>query len=187
MDEGAPSDLKSMAEATIIALACTGDSSAFGELVRRRQVRVRGFMYYLCRNPAEGDDLAQQVFLKAWQSIRQLRSVLAFDGWLKTIMVTTWLEAVRRNKITYVEESESSGALRSYTHCAGEKIDLEAALSQLPPTMRLCVVLAYHDGMTHEEIAEMTGIPIGTVKSNISRGSARIREILLDYQKRSAL
>ncbi len=185
MGEGSSSDLTHAAEATVIALACAGNSHAFGELVLRRQHRVRSFMRYLCRNPAEGDDLAQQVFLKAWQSIRQLRSVSAFDGWLKKITVTTWLEAVRRKKFTSTEDLESSPSHRSYSHSTGEKIDLDAALSQVPPTMRLCIVLAYDDGMTHEEIAALADIPIGTVKSNISRGTARIKEILFDYQNRS--
>jgi DNA-directed RNA polymerase specialized sigma24 family protein len=47
--------------------------------------------------------------------------------------------------------------------------------------MRLCIVLAYHEGMTHEEITTLTEIPLGTVKSNISRGSARLRELLAGY------
>jgi len=185
VDEGSSSDLTQAAETTVIALACAGNCHAFGELVRRRQHRVRSFLYYLCRNSAEGDDLAQQVFLKAWQSIRQLRAVAAFDGWLKKIMVTTWLEAVRRRKITSTDDLESSEARGSYLHSTGEKIDLEVALSQLPPAMRLCIVLAYDDGMTHEEIAALTDSPIGTVKSNISRGTARMKEILFDYQNRS--
>jgi len=185
VDGGSSSDLTHAAEASVIALACAEDSHAFGELVRRRQHRVRSFLHYLCRNPAEADDLAQQAFLKAWQSIHQLRSIAAFDGWLKKIMVTTWLEAVRRKRIKSTEDLESSDAHSSYSHSAGEKIDLDAALSQLPPAMRLCIVLAYDDGMTHEEIAALTDIPLGTVKSNISRGTARMKETLFDYQNRS--
>ena len=142
-------------------------------------------MYYLCRNAAEGDDLAQQVFLKAWRSIRQLRSVSAFDGWFKKIMVTTWLEAIRRDRLAYAEERESVSGRSVYTSSPGARVDLDAALAQLPPAMRLCIVLAYDEGMTHEEIAVMADMPIGTVKSNISRGSARMREILSDYERRS--
>jgi len=178
-------ELSNAAEATVIALACAGDSFAFEVLVRRRHSRVRSFLYYLCRDPAEGDDLAQQVFLKAWRSIRQLRSVSTFDGWLKKIMVTTWLESVRRNRINFDEQAELDESISGHASSAGERIDLDAALAQLPPAMRICVVLAYEEGMTHEEIEAMTSIPLGTVKSNIVRGSARMREVLLDYRKRS--
>jgi len=49
--------------------------------------------------------------------------------------------------------------------------------------MRLCVVLAYNDGLSHQQIADATGMPLGTIKSNISRGSAKLRELLSDYRK----
>jgi RNA polymerase sigma-70 factor (ECF subfamily) len=177
-------ELSQAAESTVITLACAGDSLAFTEIVRRRQKQVRNFMYHLCKHRNEGDDLAQQVFLKAWRSIHQLRSSAAFDAWLKKIMVTTWLEATRRNKISYSAESAAAESA-AYTESPGAKIDLDAALAQLPPAMRLCVVLAYHDGMTHEEISSIAHLPLGTVKSNIARGAARMREILRDYRQAS--
>jgi RNA polymerase sigma-70 factor, ECF subfamily len=57
-------------------------------------------------------------------------------------------------------------------------VDLDAALALLPADVRLCVVLAYNEGLSHPEIATMTGVPLGTVKSHISRGAARLRESL---------
>src|SRR5882672_8250592 len=96
-----PAELRDAAEPLVIALACAGDSLAFTELVRRRHSRVRKFMYRVCRRASLGDDLAQQAFLTAWRSIGQLRSAAAFDGWLKRIMITTWLEEIRRSKIAY--------------------------------------------------------------------------------------
>ena len=64
-------------------------------------------------------------------------------------------------------------------------MDLDAALSMLPPDMRVCVVLAYNEGLSHPEIVELTGLPLGTVKSHISRGAARLREILASYGEKS--
>jgi RNA polymerase sigma-70 factor (ECF subfamily) len=61
-------------------------------------------------------------------------------------------------------------------------MDLDAALAQLPAEPRLCVVLAYDEGLTHPEIAALTGMPIGTVKSHISRGAERLRELLAEYE-----
>jgi RNA polymerase sigma-70 factor, ECF subfamily len=167
-------------ESVVIALACAGDELAFADLVRRRQHRVRKFMYHLCRRPSLGDDLAQQVFLRMWRSLGQLRTAAAFDGWLKRIMVTTWLEEVRRDHLEYVEELDPDGAgtLREATH---EQLDLDAALAKLPTDVRLCVVLAYNEGMSHPEIAQHTGLPLGTVKSHITRGAARLRDMLSTY------
>ena len=174
-------ELRAAADAVVIALACAGDDQAFTEIVRRRHARVRKFMYRLCRRPALGDDLAQQVFLSVWRSLSQLRSAAAFDGWLKRIMITTWLEEVRRDKLEFAREPEEAD-LGRHRESTAERMDLDAALSRLAPQPRLCVVLAYEEGLSHPEIAELTGLPIGTVKSHISRGAARLRQLLAEYE-----
>lgn len=177
-------DLQKAADTLVIALACAGDDSAFAEVMRRRQARVRKFMYHLCRQAALGDDLAQQVFLQAWRSMGRLRNAAAFDGWLKRIMVNVWLEEVRRRKLATVSDVELED-LAVHHDATAARMDLDAALSTLPAAMRLCVVLAYNEGMAHPEIAALSGLPLGTVKSHISRGAARLREILADYGERS--
>ena len=169
-------------DAALIALARARDDVAFAELVRRRQGKVRKFMRYLAGDRDDGDDLAQQVFLKAWKTIRQLRSVAAFDGWLKRIMVTTWIEQTRKRQISVDDGVDSAGIL-ARQETPGIGLDLEAALGTLSPAERLCIVLAYHDGQTQAEIAELAGMPLGTVKSHMNRGSARLREILAAYSK----
>ena len=176
----AVAELKQAPDPLVIALACAGDDTAYTELVRRRQGRVRKFMYHLCRNPAQGDDLAQQVFLTAWQSLRQLRSAAAFDGWLKRVMVTTWLAEARRAKISTTSEVDPANVAVHHDSTAAQ-MDLDTALSALPDDMRLCVVLAYSEGLSHPEIASLTDMPLGTVKSYISRGAARLRDVLADY------
>lgn len=123
--------LSSAAEETVVALAQTGDPDAFDEIVRRKHSRVRHFMRYLSGHPNDGDDLAQQVFLKAWRSIGQLKSAVKFDAWLKTIMVTTWLEEARRRKIAFTTELDPAD-LAIHRDSTKERLDLEAALAQLP-------------------------------------------------------
>lgn len=173
-------DLQKAADTLVIALACAGDDSAFAEVLRRRQARVRKFMYHLCRQTALGDELAQQVFFRAWRSLGRLRSANAFDGWLKKIMVSVWLDEVRRGKVATVSDVELEG-LAVHHDTTVVSMDLDTALSTLPPDMRLCVVLAYNEGMSHPEIVALTSLPLGTVKSHIARGAARMREVLADY------
>jgi RNA polymerase sigma-70 factor (ECF subfamily) len=173
-------ELTQAADPLVIALACAGDDQAFAEIVRRRQGRVRKFMYHLCRNQALGDDLAQQVFLTMWRSLGQLRAAGAFDAWLKRIMITTWLEELRRDRLKFADAVEPE-ELADRHDATGERLDLDAALGRLPVPVRLCVVLAYNEGMTHPEIAAATGLPLGTVKSHIVRGAARLREQLAAY------
>jgi RNA polymerase sigma-70 factor (ECF subfamily) len=175
-------ELGAAAEPLVIALACTGDAGAFAELVKRRHARVRKFMYHLCRQPALGDDLAQQVFLNAWQALPQLRTAAAFDGWLKKVMVTTWLEEVRKRRIATTTDVDLEGAATT-SDATAARLDLDAALAQLPHDVRLCVVLSYNDGLSHPEIAELARLPLGTVKSHIARGAARLRELLGAYRE----
>jgi RNA polymerase sigma-70 factor, ECF subfamily len=169
-------------DSMVIALACTKDSLAFAEIVRRHHNRVRNFMHHLCNRTDLADDLAQQVFLKIWKSIHQLKTPGAFYGWLHKIMISLWLEDLRRNKLEFAEWDESL-TVEAHNEFPGARIDLDGALSRLPRPMRLCVVLAYNDGLSHQEISDTTNIPLGTVKSNISRGAAKLRELLSDYGK----
>lgn len=180
----AVAELRQAPDPLVIALACAGDRSAFAEVMRRRQARVRKFMYHLCRQPALGDDLAQQVFLTAWRSLSQLRAAAAFDGWLKRIMVSTWLEELRRGKVQTTSAIDPADVAVQHDTTA-ERMDLDTALATLQPEVRLCVVLAYSEGLSHPEIVALTGMPLGTVKSHISRGAARLREVLSDYGDRS--
>jgi DNA-directed RNA polymerase specialized sigma24 family protein len=76
------------------------------------------------------------VFLTAWRSLSQLRSAATFDGWLKRIMVTTWLEELRRQEITYTGELDAE-RIGSYRDTTAEGLDLDAALAQLAPDARL--------------------------------------------------
>src|SRR5690606_26384552 len=134
-------ELGAAADPVIIALACAGDARAFTELVRRRHARVRKLMYHLCGQPSDGDDLAQQVFINVWRSLPQLRAAAAFDGWLRRIMITTWLEEARKRRVdaTTAVDIESAAATNDST---AERLDLDAALAQLPDEARLCIVLA---------------------------------------------
>jgi RNA polymerase sigma factor (sigma-70 family) len=175
--------LGQVAEAAVVALAMTGDRRAFAELVRRRQSWLRNLLRRLCRDPALADDLAQQVLLQAWRALPTLRSVSAFGAWLRRLAVNAWL-AQRRSADPASEALEEIGELpdlaaRPHT---SEQIDLDRALERLSAAERLCVVLAYSEGMSHSEISAASGLPLGTVKSHVRRGAERLRSLLATYQ-----
>lgn len=172
--------LAAAAETTVVALAMQGDDSAFDELVRRRQESLRQFLRRLCRDATLADDLAQQVFVQAWQSIRTLRAPGAFGGWLRKLAANEWLQWLRHRRIP-LDSLKQVGELSVAAAPITERMDLDSALSQLPPQPRLCVVLAYSEGMSHGEIATALQLPLGTVKSHIARGAARLRELLQAY------
>ena len=174
------SRLEEAPEEYVVALAMSGDDGAYGELVRRRQKRVRDMLRRLCGNHALADDLAQTTFVQAWRGIRALRDPGAFGGWLKRVAVNVWLAEARRVPAPIDDDEDAFLAAAdpapSPERSAGG-IDLERALGRLRPAERLCVVLAHGEGMTHAEIAEATGLPLGTVKSHVLRGRDRLRRI----------
>ena len=168
-------------ETVVVTLAKDGNEAAFTELVSRHSARVRNFLRRLCGRHDLADDLAQITFVQAWKKIAQLNSVEAFTTWLNRIAVNTWLEEQRR---VSPRMSSDPGDLEQMSDQKPEpdrqisSIDLERALMQLQANERLCVVLSYGNGYTHEQIAELTTFPLGTVKSHVLRGSAKLKDIL---------
>ena len=170
-------------EAFLVSLARTGDRKAFEALVLRRQSSIRNLMRRFCGDHAMADDLAQQVFLKVWLNIRTLRKPGAFSAWLRRLAVSVWLQHLRKkdalrgaNELSGMEPARRESA-------AGVGMDLDRALATLPEPERLHLVLSYNEGLTHSEIAELTGTPLGTVKSHIRNGSLRLREALSAYRE----
>ena len=169
----------------IVALARTGDRSAFEELVRRRQSSVRNLMRRCCGDVTLADDLAQQVFLQVWQKIHSLKKANAIGAWLKRVAVTVWLQYLRKNDALRGADELSETDI-AQKDSSGVDMDLDLALSTLPTAVRLCIVLSYQEGMTHSEIARITDTPLGTVKSHIKRGSQRLQQILSPYRETTA-
>lgn len=159
----------------MVTLAALGDDRAFAELVRRRQSTLRGMLRRLCGDATLADDLAQETFVQAWRTLAQLRNAGAFGGWLKQVAVRVWLQHARRGKLALetLEEAEDT-AVPEFEG----RLDLERALERLNPPQRLCVVLSYGEGLSHGEIADSTGWPLGTVKSHVARGGARLKQWL---------
>jgi RNA polymerase sigma-70 factor (ECF subfamily) len=175
--------LASAQEDTVVELARAGDLDAFRELVRRREQTVRSLLRRLSRDAALADELSQEVFVQAWRGIRRLQSNAAFWSWLRQIAIRTWMRALEDHKERLAAHAKADFESDREVILQGDhSIDLDAALSKLEPDVRLCIVLSYHVEMSHGEIANSTGLPLGTVKSHISRGTKVLREILDTYR-----
>ena len=176
--------LGAASEPVALALAMRGDSAAFSELVRRRQSWLRNLLRRLCRDPSLADDLAQQAFFQAWRSLATLKSASAFTVWLRRVAINTWLQHLRgaasQAPLTSAAAAEAASA-PIVLDDAGLRLDLDCALERLRPDVRLCVVLAYHERLSHSEISAYTGFPLGTVKSHIKRGAEELRSRLDAY------
>jgi RNA polymerase sigma factor (sigma-70 family) len=168
-------------ESNIVALAQAGDRRAFEQLVHRRHASIRNLLRRLSRDASLADDLAQETFLQAWRRLSGLRSHATFGAWLRQIAINIWLQHVRSRESLSPLSEDDAGV--DVSGVSGVTLDLEAALSHLAPAARLCVVLAYHEGMSHGEIAAATQLPLGTVKSHVLRGAQQLRDLLQDYER----
>ena len=165
---------------SLVTLAVASqDTAAYGELIRRHQSQVRNFLRKLAADPVEADDLSQETFLHAWDKLQTYSGRGSFIGWLLKVAYTTFLQSKRKSKrysevlkeVGYVAEQQS----RSYTQDADEVSDLDKLLAVLTEEERAIMVMSYACGLSHREIGDATGLPVGTVKSIIFRGKEKIR------------
>ena len=175
---GAPFD--ELDDQRLAALASAGDRAAFGELVRRHGSAVRGLLRRMGAAPALADDLAQDAFLSAFEHIGDFRGEGSFAGWVKRIAARLYVRRWRRrgvlDPVDPVEETQDEGAGGESERIA--RIDLDLALQALSPAERICVGLCHGAGLSHPEIAEALRLPLGTVKSHVTRGLAKLRQRL---------
>jgi RNA polymerase sigma factor (sigma-70 family) len=155
-----------------------GSTHAFESLVRRNQSLVRGFLRRLCSGDAAlADDLAQETFVMAWRRIGSFEAKGAFKGWLCRIAYTQFLQNRRSAKAsTRREEAVMADAVTVHDDraAAEARLDLDRVMAVLSPEQRAAVALCYGEGMSHAEAAEALGLPLGTVKSHVMRGRAKV-------------
>lgn len=172
MPPGAP-------DAALVRAARKGSDAAFAALVARHQPGLRGFLRRLCRDHALADDLAQEAFLAAWSGLGGLRDPAHFRPWLYGL---AWRKAVSQFRSAGRRAAREEGWSAERTVAAGlepeERIALEAAMADLPDDQRAAVALCLAGGWSHTEAAEVLNLPVGTVKSHVARGRAKLLEAL---------
>ncbi len=127
----------------------------------------------------EADDLAQECFLHAWDKLQTYSGRGSFIGWLLKVAYTTFLQSKRKSK-RYAEVLDEAGHVaelesRSYTQNSEEVSDLDKLLEVLTEEERAIMIMSYACGLSHREICDATGLPLGTVKSVIFRSKEKIR------------
>lgn len=158
----------------------TQDMAAFGELIRRHQSQVRNYLRKLCGDFSVADDLAQECFMHAWDKLHTFAGKGAFIGWLLRIAYTTFLQSKRKSK-RYAEILDEVGHVamlegRDMALQPDEVGDLDKFLAVLTDEERSIMIMSYACGLSHREISDATGMPVGTVKSVIFRGKEKVRK-----------
>jgi len=155
-------------------------------LVREHSARVHRLAFRLTGDRDDADDLTQEVFVRVFRSLDSYRPG-TFEGWLHRITTNLFLDQARRRRrlrfdalteeITARLPDRGAGPERAFE--AGRfDVDVQAALDRLSPDFRAVVVLADVEGLTYEEVSEVLGLKMGTVRSRLSRARAQLRRHL---------
>lgn len=178
-------------ESMLVAAARAGDRTAFERLYRAYCSRVLGLCLRMTRRRDVAEDCVQQTFIRAWRSLDAFEGRSAFGTWLHRIAVNEVLMH-QRNRGTRSEldaRSERAASGEDFSdelplspsvneRDAGEVMDVERVLATLPEGSRHVVILQAVYGYSHEEVADMLGIAVGTCKAQLHRGRKLLRERL---------
>jgi RNA polymerase sigma-70 factor (ECF subfamily) len=169
-------------DAALLAEIREGSDRAFNLLIDRHQQAVRGFLRRLLGSAADADDVAQETFLAAWQDAGGFRGGSSVRSWLCAIAwrkarsaQRSWFQRRAREQ-DWQAEGADSGLGESAP--VEDRLAVKAALMALPIEQRAAVALCLAEGFSHAEAAEALGAPLGTVKSHVARGRARLLEVL---------
>lgn len=177
-----------MAEATdatpieLVRRAQDGDQAAFEQVYRTNVQRVYALCLRMCADAQQAEELTQDVFVRAWQKIGLFRGDARFSTWLHRVAVNVVLQdrrkrGRRRDRELGTDDLESYGAT-TVAAMPGTRVDLERAIAGLPEGARQVLVLRDVKGYKYREIADMTGVSLGTVKAQIHRARNLVKERL---------
>lgn len=166
--------------ALVRAVQASNDRAAFGELVRRHQSAVRTVLRRLTRGDAGlADDLAQETFVLAWRNIRHFRFEARFSTWIYRIAINAWRSEARKKRELLLdadaEDAQADLGMSEEMPDIVARVDLERAMASLSDGERAAIAACYYADLSHEEAAQALGIPVGTVKTHVLRGKAKLK------------
>jgi RNA polymerase sigma-70 factor (ECF subfamily) len=174
----------------LIADCLRGDPAAFGVLVRRYQDRLYNTVYRLVDNAEDAQDVVQEAFLNAYQSLDSFKGDALFFTWLYRIAVNTAISHRRKQKVVLriggrpgepgiepMDPSELSRPGHALEQAEQEQ-RIQDALGRLSPEHRAVLIMKDMEGQKYETMAEVLQVPIGTIRSRLHRARIELREVL---------
>lgn len=184
-----------VADADLVTRAIAGREDGFEELVRRYQRPIVAYVYRMVGDYDMALDLTQEVFIKVYGSLARYRSEYKFSTWIYRIAHNAAIDHLRRHSSGRTEELEhtsdetgtyerplKSGALtpEEESERAERRKEIEDVVQALPPVYRELIVLRHAHDLSYDEIADVTGLPLGTVKNRIFRAREAMRTELVE-------
>lgn len=178
----------------LVVRALAGREEGFEELVRRYQRPIVAYVYRMVGDYDAALDLAQEVFIKVYNSLERYRPEFKFSTWIYRIAHNAAIDHLRRAGAARTEDLEVEGeggrtfekplasgtpSPEQETERGERRAEIEDVVCQLQPAYRELIVLRHSHDLSYDEIAEVTGLPLGTVKNRIFRAREAMRELLV--------
>src|ERR687897_744404 len=182
-------DLSAASDRELVAIAVNGFDGSFEELVRRYQRPIAAYVYRMVGNYESALDLTQEIFIKVYNSLSRYRAEFKFSTWIYKIAHNAAVDHLRRN--TTREQSlmigpegdqfdlplESGGfSPEQESERKERRGEIESVVRSLPANYRELIILRHSQDLSYEEIVEVTGLPLGTVKNRLFRAREMMRQ-----------
>jgi RNA polymerase sigma-70 factor (ECF subfamily) len=181
-------ELTSVADRDLVATAVSGVEGSFEELVRRYQRPISAYVYRMVGNYESALDLTQEIFIKVYRSLDRYRSEFKFSTWIYKIAHNAAVDHLRRSATreqSLVVGSDGdqfdlpieSGRLspEQESEQRERRVEIETVVRALPSNYRELIILRHSQDLSYEEIVEVTGLPLGTVKNRLFRAREMMR------------
>ncbi len=180
----------------LIAAILRGDQELFGDLVDRYQGRLVNYLYRLLRNLDEAHDLSQEVFFKIYKALDRYDPRYRFSTWLFRVAQNSAIDLLRKRRLKMVSMTvpdEEDGGDRNWEFAGDDKDAygdlrnrergeaIQRAVEGLPWEYRELVLLRHFGELSYDEIANLKGMPLGTVKNKLFRGRQMLKATLADF------
>lgn len=187
------SELRELSDVELVDDARKGTPESFEEIVRRYERPITGYLYRMLRDYDHSLDVSQEVFIKVYNSLEKYRSEYKFSTWIYRIAHNAAIDHMRRNSVNTqsIETETVDGAYQLQIESplpspeqererSEWRMEIEAVVNRLPATYKDLVILRHSQDLSYDEIAEITGFPLGTVKNRLFRAREMMRAMLIE-------
>ena len=174
----------------------SGDENAYVELVNRYKNKLTNFVFYFLKDEEHSEDIVQETFIRLYEKKHYYKEIAKFSTWIYTIarnLANTELRKKSRTKIMYLSQignQKKDYDLKSSDPELNKNIENEflmkeihAAIDKLPENYKSVIILRDIQGLDYEQISNIIGVPLGTVKSRINRARLQLQVELMDFKK----
>lgn len=186
-------EIRLFTDVELVADVIGGRHDGFEELVRRYQKPITGYVYRIVGNYESSLDVTQEVFIKVYNSLHRYSSEYKFSTWLYRIAHNAAIDHLRRDSINAqsLETENADGTYQLQIEAPGRSPEKDREISEwraeigqvvkrLPDAYKQLILLRHASDLSYDEIAEVTGLPLGTVKNRLFRAREMMRQIMIE-------